>query len=492
MIEKPNSKPRKEVYKLTPKSIVKSLSQMVENDIPLYQVLFHHRGWYIKLRWVALALMLLFIVGIAFILPVFNFNVTEDDVSIPGLLIVVGYLSILNGIYYYINSRLYSIRDEGDMDQFSFGTCIFVNIQVLGDILSLAFFIYFSGGMSNPFMFFFVFHIMLASILLHKRSWSFIHTGVVLIIMGLLSLLEYLGVIHSYTLFKQNLAEQADRGLFLLLGQGFGFTITLLIVNYIGITIRSNLERMEQRLYQASRDIFELEQSKSQFMRTITHELKSPVTGILTILQSLRAAQPNLKKEIAIPLNRAEARSKNLLQLTQELLEFSRLDSLQKTDPAEQTDPLPLYNLIKQNLDPFHEQAASKKITLIEQLNPQTASVRIEESDFDKIFENLVSNAIRYTPDDGSVWVRLDVKDEQVCLEVQDSGIGMKPEQLEKIFTSFYRTPEAKKFAQDGTGLGLAITKKLVERWSGRIEVTSKPENGTLFRVCFPIARSNL
>jgi len=103
-----------------------------------------------------------------------------------------------------------------------------------------------------------------------------------------------------------------------------------------------------------------------------------------------------------------------------------------------------------------------------------------------KVFRNLVTNAIRYTPAGGSIHVKLENLATEILLEVCDTGIGLEPEEIQQIFNEFYRSPTAKKLTSAGTGLGLAIVQRLVDEHHGFITVSSQVNQGSTFQVHFP------
>jgi two-component system phosphate regulon sensor histidine kinase PhoR len=106
--------------------------------------------------------------------------------------------------------------------------------------------------------------------------------------------------------------------------------------------------------------------------------------------------------------------------------------------------------------------------------------------DFQRLFGNLLDNAIRYTPAGGSVELILAADSSSIAITVKDTGIGIEPEFRDKIFEEFFRTPQAKRFQTDGTGLGLAIIRGIVQRYHGTIRVESEPGKGTAFHIALP------
>lgn len=127
-----------------------------------------------------------------------------------------------------------------------------------------------------------------------------------------------------------------------------------------------------------------------------------------------------------------------------------------------------------------------KKLDTHLELASDTLPIMANPDDMTRAVSNLIENAVRYTPENGSVIVRTRSDDHFAILEVADTGIGISENELSRIFTRFYRAEKAKKTHANGTGLGLAIVKKIIERHRGAIEVESQPGRGSVFRVYLP------
>ncbi|HHE55548.1 MAG TPA: HAMP domain-containing histidine kinase, partial [Caldithrix abyssi] len=131
--------------------------------------------------------------------------------------------------------------------------------------------------------------------------------------------------------------------------------------------------------------------------------------------------------------------------------------------------------------------AAEKGINLILSVDFDNLKIAIPKEDLEKVFRNLVNNAIRYTPEKGMVKVKAMNEKSTLIVEVQDTGIGIAAKDLDNIFNEFYRAENAKKMVSTGTGLGLSLVKKIVEEYGGKIEVESKINEGSIFRIKLPI-----
>ena len=144
-------------------------------------------------------------------------------------------------------------------------------------------------------------------------------------------------------------------------------------------------------------------------------------------------------------------------------------------------------NQIQRAVDLFKTIAQEKRIALRMKLPEQDLIIMATESEMEKILNNLITNAIKYTPDRGDILVSLSSADGRAILSVRDTGIGIPAEDIDRVFEDFYRTLEAKKIDPYGRGIGLPFVKKVVEALGGTIDIKSQPREGTEFLVTFPL-----
>lgn len=230
-----------------------------------------------------------------------------------------------------------------------------------------------------------------------------------------------------------------------------------------------------------------LEQLKSDFVSLVSHELKSPVAAIAgylnLILEGLTAGNPDKEKEI---ITRSRDKADSLLLLINDLLDMSRAE---RRGAAKLMEPVSLGPILQETLQFYQNEATGKSLTVtlegVEGL-PQVVGNR---DDLARLFANLVSNAIKYTPPQGQVKVAGRQRDGHVEIAVSDTGIGMSKEDLQKIFGEFFRGRNALSRKISGTGLGLAICRRIIDDHHGQITVESELDKGSTFRVILP-ARS--
>jgi len=238
----------------------------------------------------------------------------------------------------------------------------------------------------------------------------------------------------------------------------------------------------------AYRMLEELDRSKTQFVRIVTHELRSPVqvaSSLLTVLDDGYVGQ--LTEKQADLVARARRRIQFLQTLIDDLLDLAagRAEVLTHSERG----LVSLTDVLDDVYSRFQAPAQEKGLDLRLDKPATPLEVWGDRSELDRIFNNLASNAVKYTPQ-GRVSILLERYDGYARTVVSDSGIGIPEEALPNLFQEFYRAPNAKAIEAAGTGLGLSIVKDLVERYGGSIGVESREREGTAFTVDLPLARS--
>jgi two-component system phosphate regulon sensor histidine kinase PhoR len=226
-----------------------------------------------------------------------------------------------------------------------------------------------------------------------------------------------------------------------------------------------------------------LNEFKTSFTLMVAHELRAPISALLSFLRTMRKGYVSEEQQEDI-LDRSIDRAEELLDLVNDLLSLAKARQLPETaKPA----PVDLSKSLEKVAEFLRPHAQEKKIDF--QLNVAADPVvNGFEDQVELVWMNLISNAIKYTPEGGKVKVGLETRQGWAIGSVEDTGIGIEPELREKIFEDFYRAPRAKAFNRLGTGLGLALVKQILEGLGGRIKVESKPEEGSCFTFEVPLA----
>jgi two-component system phosphate regulon sensor histidine kinase PhoR len=228
-----------------------------------------------------------------------------------------------------------------------------------------------------------------------------------------------------------------------------------------------------------------LENLRREFVANVSHELKTPLASIKAYVETLLGGAVH-DSENNIPfLRRIDEQADRLTRLILDLLRLARVESGQEVF---EFTAVPLDEVVRACVIE-HDAASKAKRIQIETVAPEkSVSVRVDPEGLRTILDNLIDNAIKYTPEQGSVVIRWSADDSFATVEVQDSGIGIAPHDQPRIFERFYRVDKARSRDLGGTGLGLSIVKHLTQAFGGSVSVASQVGSGSTFTVRLPIA----
>lgn len=247
---------------------------------------------------------------------------------------------------------------------------------------------------------------------------------------------------------------------------------------------RNELRLVQGQLTDANAELKRLNRLKSIFLSMAAHDLRTPLTAISgyagLMLDLFESGQtPNVIEYLNIVLTQAD----RLNKLISDFLDMDQIEDGRLNLKQEWID---LGAIVRGVTAVMQINADSRQITLDTDLPELPLQLWADEDKVSRIVYNLVSNAIKYTPREGRVFIQARQKDDQITLKVLDNGRGMTEAQLANLFQLYYRTDEARKSKTRGTGLGLYIVKMLVEAHQGQITVSSKPKVGSIFAVTLP------
>ena len=236
--------------------------------------------------------------------------------------------------------------------------------------------------------------------------------------------------------------------------------------------------------YHDGTDLLRALQVKNEFVALVSHELRTPLTSIVGYSQLLED-DPELSAFARKHLRVIQRNTERLHRLVDDLLSVAQHDSGAIGFARERID---LADVVRDAVAAMEGAAEESGITLT-MTAPESVAIVADGQRIAQVVDNLVSNAVKYTQSGGSVRVRLADEDHQAVLEVVDSGIGIDPDDVERLFNRFFRSREAERRAIAGAGLGLSIAKDIVEGHGGRVEVESELGRGSSFRVLLPLGR---
>lgn len=259
----------------------------------------------------------------------------------------------------------------------------------------------------------------------------------------------------------------------------WAWAIWCLLIGGIVCTILWFLRR---RIEQVHRE--ELNEAKLQFFTNIAHEIRTPMTLVVNPLKRLMESDGDPKRQHQYHIIYRNA--DRLLQLVNQLMDLRKLDKGQMKLDFFRTD---LVALIRRTAALFEGLMIDKDITFTIEANPDSIEACIDPSNFDKVIVNLLSNALKYTPNGGKISFVLHSEEDQIYLELSNEGPGILPEDLERIFNRFYRVDSQHNQSMQGTGIGLHLVHSFVKLHHGNIFVRNLTDNtGCCFTITLPAA----
>lgn len=232
-----------------------------------------------------------------------------------------------------------------------------------------------------------------------------------------------------------------------------------------------------------------LENLRREFVANVSHELKTPLASIKAYAETLRLGAINDAQHNLGFVARIEEQADRLHQLIIDMIHIARMETGSQAFEMVHVD---MAEIVDISADYYRALAAKKQIKL--HLCPPNAKVmvRVDEDGLRTIFDNLIDNAIKYTPTGGEIWLRWEAKEAEAVFEVEDTGIGISPSDQPRVFERFYRVDKARAREVGGTGLGLSIVKHLAMAFGGQVGLESQVGKGSRFYVKFPLIQGSV
>ncbi|AMC01571.1 Sensor histidine kinase YycG [Aerococcus viridans] len=231
-----------------------------------------------------------------------------------------------------------------------------------------------------------------------------------------------------------------------------------------------------------------IERDRKQFVSNISHELRTPLTSVRSYSEALVDGAIKDEKVAVEFLNVIQTETDRMIRMISDLLHLSRMDAKQQVINREL---IIFKDLVNHILDRFNmmlqsEDYEGKNYIIKRELMEEEVWVEIDQDKLIQVIDNIMNNAIKYSPDGGTIYVRLMSTHNQLVLSIQDQGLGIPQESIPHLFDRFYRVDKARSRAQGGSGLGLSIAKEEIELHNGKIWVNSIENKGTTFFISLP------
>lgn len=249
--------------------------------------------------------------------------------------------------------------------------------------------------------------------------------------------------------------------------------------------LRSEVEKSRGLLEAQNRQLSELDEAKTRFFANISHELRTPLTIMLGITERLRIVlgRQTLEPVVQEMTGMLEQNGLRLLKLIDDLLDLVRFDT-GHADINRQATPIAAH--LDGLLRSVRHLAEQDRVALIWECESDSASIQLDRDKFDKILLNLVINAIKFTPSSGTIEVKVSGAEGRLRLTVEDTGVGIPPDVLPRIFERFWQVDSSSTRKFQGAGIGLALVRSLTEAMGGEVKVDSQLGHGTTFTIDLP------
>jgi signal transduction histidine kinase len=461
---------------------------------------------FVVMRWLAVAGVLL-----AAVVAFYVFKVDFPIIWVYGICaFIMGYNTVL-----FFQTRGLQKEKTGNVIHRakSYGY-----IHLWFDLVTLTVLLHFTGGIENPFIIYYVFHVITASIVLSKRTTYYVAASALAMVIALVSL-EYLGILPHHnlqgfsdpTLYKQPifvlpvlvaLATVIYGSIYMTTAISGESKIRQRQVNQLNKQIIESTtaelareKEMQDKLSKAYQDLSEshrqLKESQEQLIQveklrslgqlaaSIAHEINNPLSGVLLYTQLLtkKINAEDFSKKTAIEyLTKMESELTRSTKLVKNLLDFAR-----QSQPAFKL--VDINDIINWSLELTSHTAGLEHVTIQKVLDLTIPQFIGDFDQLQQVFTNMILNAIHAMPDGGTLMFKTSVINNIIKVEVQDTGKGISQENIHKLFTPFFTTKKEVK----GVGLGLAISYGIIQRHGGKIEVKSKEGEGTTFIICLPV-----
>ena len=227
------------------------------------------------------------------------------------------------------------------------------------------------------------------------------------------------------------------------------------------------------------------ERERRLFVSNVSHELRTPLTSVKSYLEALDEGalyDPVAPDFIKVSLDETN----RMMRMVTDLLHLSRIDNATTRLDVELINFTAFITFILNRFDKMRSQDDEKKYELVRDYSINSVWIEIDTDKMTQVIDNILNNAIKYSPDGGKITVSMKTTDDQMILSIKDQGLGIPKQDLPKIFDRFYRVDRARSRAQGGTGLGLAIAKEIIKQHNGFIWAKSEYGKGSTFTIVLP------
>lgn len=432
--------------------------------------------WFIKLRYGAVVALAVFVLLLD---QVLRYELSRTQFTAITFIAII--ILFYNIAFHYF--RRYISCTPG-----KFNCLHFSLVQMMADLFTLGLLIFFTGGIESPIYLFYMFHMIIGSLILPGRV-MYLLAAASIFIFASLSFLEFYGYIPHYSLPGFLSAPLYTKTSYVVISLTvFGFVIFMSVM--FANSIAQQLYKIQQQLIRSIEKQERTEKDKQKYIMAITHEIKTPFSATNSLLSLILSKMLGpVNEQIEERLKRALIRTQEGIQLVDDVLKISRLRLLEDVHHEDIDIDFMMSNTIAK----YRASIEAKRINLeFTDKRKKRSFIPGDRLLIELVFSNVMSNAVKYVENNATVQVNIEDAGQMVKITVSDNGVGIPEADMKKIFSDFFRASNVKKI-KEGTGLGLSLVKQIVEKHNGSIQLKSPsdigdPENpGTSVIIFLPV-----
>lgn len=443
--------------------MIKLVPDWTLNSQEFWEAITRRNSFFIKLRY--FAVICLFI-ALFFATGVLNIELMVNQ---KVAIILVGILILI------YNLLIHLLRYKAGYGNAKFNKMHLSLLQMILDLIMLTVLVYYTGGINSPLHLFYIFHMIIGSLILPGFVIYSICVLVILIY-GLIIFAQQSNLIYDYTIQSLYLNGFEKHTWNYVIVNLSVFSVMMLISVMLANKIARQLYLREQELFESLKKLEELETEKQNYIIGIVHELKSPIVAVQSlldlILNNYLGPVSDLVNE---KLMRARKRTEESLLMINNILRISKLKLLKLTTNEE----INILEIVRSINEKASEILLNKKIES-EIIDNRTYKnlLKGDRVLMELALSNIYNNAIKYTNEKGRVIIKLEDTDLELIIKVCDNGVGIPKTELDKVKNQFYRASNIKNKEYEGTGMGLSLVSEIIQKMNGYFELQSPSEIG--------------
>jgi signal transduction histidine kinase len=429
----------------------------------------HFTRWFIRIRWVAVVILVVSNYAVSHL-----FRISIQERSIYFLAAILLLLNILHTLRlnFIIRKEIPRVVPRIKNE---------IHFQIISDLIVLTFLLHFSGGVENPLVLFYFFHLIIASSIFSTFK-SYLYVFYTLLLISSVALLECYFLIPHYHL-EGFINNDLYKNPFYIFGSGTVFACTAILVVGLSHMIISRSIKSEEAYARTNLELENKDKLKNEYVLRVTHDLKGHVAAILSCIDVVRSGTTGpLNADQEDFTGRAYRRTEMLSVFINDLLNLTR----KKLKHGLELEDFNLIELINKVINDIQIMLKEKSIDFQVSVDKSVQTIKANPFAIEELYSNLLLNAIKYTPPGGQIKLTVKNRPNHIKTRISDTGIGIPSDEINKVFDEFYRGSNVPKDLKSGSGLGLSIVKQIIENHKGKIRVSSELGAWTKFTFTLP------